>query len=256
MPFQNLRLSQVFLRDVSFAEPLLELADFSGKRVLEIGAGEGVVTEYLAARAKTVTALEVDARLAAGLKQKFQTSKNVTVVQADALAYPLDSEVIVGFLPYHLSSPLLFRILEARFQDALLCLQKEFAQRLVAAPGSNDWSRLSVMAQNAADIQFLGVVPRTAFAPMPKVDSALVHLLKNPKFPLDEPLVSCLFQHKNQTVKNALWHSRKKIGVPEARLKLELPLLPFASEKPRSLPLEQLALLSKAYRALLGGPPS
>ncbi|MBU1197851.1 ribosomal RNA small subunit methyltransferase A [Candidatus Micrarchaeota archaeon] len=246
------RLSQVFLRDISFVQEYLDLADFSDKRVLEIGAGTGVITRYLAEHAKEVTALEVDERLARELANGLRDVKNVNVIMGDARIHPLDAPVIVGFLPYHLSSPLLFRILNSTFQDALLCLQKEFALRMIASPDTPQYARLSVMAQSLSDVEIWGIVPRTAFRPVPRVDSAFVHLVKNPKAHLDPQLVQLLFQHKNQSVKNALWHSRRSLSFPSpSDAKTRIARLPLASRRVRSLTLQEIEKLSITFQEWL-----
>ncbi|MFH1200311.1 MAG: 16S rRNA (adenine(1518)-N(6)/adenine(1519)-N(6))-dimethyltransferase RsmA [Candidatus Micrarchaeota archaeon] len=247
--FQKKRLSQVFLRDISSVSDYLDLADFSGKTVLEIGAGTGVVTEYLAARAKRVVAIEIDPEAIGALKQRTAGMKNVEVVAADALRASLDYPVVVGFLPYHISTPLLVRLLHSDYGDAILCLQKEFALRMVAPPDDVEYSRLSVLAQSLADVEFLGVVPAGAFVPVPKVDSALVYLHRNPKFSLDDALVSALFQHKNQSVKNAVGHSARALGIDKPAAKALAASLPLNDRKVRSLTLEELETLSKAFQA-------
>jgi len=118
-------------------------------------------------------------------------------------------------------------------------LQKEFAERLVAQPGSRDWSRLSVFVQANADVKMLFEVPRFAFTPVPRVDSAVVLLKKNKKFKLDAKLVNALFQHKNQSVKNALLHSKRALGASEKRL---LEFINWIGEKKREKKVRMLAL--------------
>lgn len=244
---QKKRLSQVFLRDISSVKEFLGLADFKGKTVLEIGAGAGVVTEYLAARAKRIIAIDVDDDVVAALHKRFEGVNNIEIVKADALRSSLDYPVVVGFLPYHAATPILVKLLRSNYSDALLCLQKEFALRMVAEPNSPGYSRLSVLAQSLADVEVLGVVPRGAFTPVPKVDSALVYLQHNKKFDLDDSLVSALFQHKNQSVKNALLHSSRALGVEKTRLAQIAASLPHSSRRVRSLSLEELQALSRTF---------
>jgi len=245
---QKKSLSQVFLKDISAVKDYLDLADFSGKTVLEIGAGTGAVTTYLAARAKKVIAIEIDDGAIGYLKRATAAFKNVEIVKADALRASLDYEVVVGFLPYHLATPILVRLLHSNYGDAILCLQKEFAARMVVEPDSPEYSRLSVLCQSLADVEIMGVVPRGAFIPVPKVDSALVYLQRNKKFDLNDVLVSALFQHKNQTVKNAVLHSARALATDKTALKTIASSLPFSDRKVRSLSLEELQALSAAFK--------
>ncbi len=245
---QKKRLSQVFLRDIDAVKEFLDLADFKGKTVLEIGSGTGAVTTYLAGRAKRVVAMEIDDDAIAELTRATAGFKNVEAVKADALRSSLDYEVVVGFLPYHAATPILVRLLHSNYGDAILCLQKEFAVRMTAAPNSPDYSRLSVLAQSLADVEIMGAVPRGAFTPVPKVDSALVYLQRNKKFDLDDRLVSALFQHKNQSVKNALLHSGRALGLEKPALKRIAESLPFPERKVRSLALPDLESLSNWFR--------
>ncbi|HLC47614.1 MAG TPA: 16S rRNA (adenine(1518)-N(6)/adenine(1519)-N(6))-dimethyltransferase RsmA [Candidatus Norongarragalinales archaeon] len=215
---QKKKLSQVFLNDYSAVAEIFDNLDLKGKAVLEIGAGTGAITKKLARMAKKVIALEIDAQACEILRDSLAAQKNVEILNADALQASLNYPVIIGFLPYHISSPLLFKILASNFKEAIICVQKEFAERMVAMPGTRDYSRLSVMAQSKADITYLATVPKEAFSPIPKVDSALAYLVKNPKFALSEPLVTALFQHKNQRIRKALMHSGKALGLSKERI--------------------------------------
>lgn len=209
-----------------------------------------MLTQALARRAKRVIALEIDSRLREQLLKRAKEFKNVEVNFVDALKYNFAGfKTIFGNLPYHASTPLLFKILESGFEEAVLCLQKEFAERLVARPGSRDWSRLSVAAQANADVKVLFEIPRFAFTPVPKVDSAIVLLKRNKKFELDSALVNALFQHKNQTVKNALLHSTRALGASKKELLAALEKMGKEKEKKvRTLTLGELEALSKRIR--------
>ncbi|MEK6843031.1 MAG: 16S rRNA (adenine(1518)-N(6)/adenine(1519)-N(6))-dimethyltransferase RsmA [Candidatus Micrarchaeota archaeon] len=243
---QKKRLSQVFLSDYSAIAEVFDDLDLLGKTVLEIGAGKGAITKVLSKKAKKVIALEIDKELCTILKGKTKGLKNVEIICADAMQASLDYEVIIGFLPYHISSPLLFKILNSNFKEAILCVQKEFALRLVSEINSKDYSKLSVMAQNLADIDYLQTVPASAFSPVPKVDSALVYLVKNPKGKLDGNVVSALFQHKNQSIKKALSHSGKMLGKTKLQL-LEFCKIIQSSKRVRTLSLLDLHEICLKY---------
>ncbi|MFH1442872.1 MAG: rRNA adenine N-6-methyltransferase family protein, partial [Candidatus Micrarchaeota archaeon] len=200
-------------------------------------------------KAKKVVAIEIDADLASLLKERFKTSKNVEIICGDAMQSSFNYPVVIGFLPYHIISPILFKLLSSAFGDSILCVQKEFALRMVAEPGTSDYSKLSVMAQSKADITYLATVPKEAFSPVPKVDSALVYLVKNEKFKPNGPLISALFQHKNQSAKKAILHS-----LPQLKLSREQAQLLFSkadfSKRPRFMSLKELSSLSAAYDGL------
>jgi 16S rRNA (adenine1518-N6/adenine1519-N6)-dimethyltransferase len=246
---QKKRLSQVFLKDYSAVSGVFDELDLKGKTVLEIGAGTGIITRVLSKKARKVVALEIDPDACGLLRENLSNSKNVEILCVDALQASFNYPVIIGFLPYHISSPLLFKILSSNFKEAIVCVQKEFASRMVAEPGSSEYSRLSVMAQNHAEITYLATVPKEAFSPIPKVDSALVYLVKNPRPALNAAFVSALFQHKNQSVRKALKHSRKVLKIPDDNFANFLLLMP--EKRTRLLTLGELRLLSKTYEQFI-----
>ena len=217
------RLSQTFLIDERVLAREVEHARVRGKEVLEIGAGTGNLTERLAlSGARGVIAIEKDARLIGTLKERLRAHPNVVIVHADFLEYEIEkTDVIISNVPYSISSPLTFKLTGIEFERAILCYQKEFAERMVARPGTSDYSRLSVMAQLCFDVRLLEVVPRGAFHPIPKVDSAIVELKKTGRAltEFQKKFITALFTHKNKTVRNALIDSAKflDIGKGEAR---------------------------------------
>lgn len=247
MEVQRRGLSQVFLLDRDSIKRIASAVPIRGKTVLEIGAGEGILTAALAGKVGSrgrVIALELDRSLAPKLSSRLEGMKNVEVNFCDALEFDFRGfKTIFGNLPYHISSKILFKILESNFDCAVLCLQKEFAERLVALPGGSEYSRLSVMAQNAAEVEILFGIPRFCFVPIPKVDSAVV-LLKSKslgkRVKLDPLLVNMLFQHRNQSAKKAFMHSRQALGIGKKQAVLLSEGLPFKEKRVRELTLEAL----------------
>ncbi|THJ20645.1 MAG: ribosomal RNA small subunit methyltransferase A [Nitrospira sp. CG24E] len=212
------RLGQNFLIDPNIVRKIVALAELaSSDHVLEIGPGRGILTEALSRAAGRVTAVEVDPRLQAYLETRQAELPNVELVCEDALAYPVESllmgTVVVANLPYYISTPLLFRLLDQRdrFPRMVLMLQNEVADRLVAKPNGSDYGVLSVMAQYAAEITKAFRVSGNCFRPKPEVGSAVVLLrakerreLSHEEEPKFAALVKASFAHRRKTLVNSL----------------------------------------------------
>ena len=212
------RLGQNFLIDPNIIRKIVALAEVgAGDHVLEIGPGRGALTDLLCKTAGRVTAVEVDPRLHAYLAERQRDYPNLDLVLADALTYPLDAlpvgTIVVANLPYYISTPLLFTLLDQRdrFPRLVLMLQNEVADRLVAKPGTSDYGVLSVMAQYAADITKAFRVSAECFRPRPDVGSAVVLLRTRAQRELsldDESqfaaLVRAAFAHRRKTLVNSL----------------------------------------------------
>jgi len=170
------RFGQHFLIDKGVRERLVELAELTtNDTVLEVGPGLGFLTAALIGRAGRTIAIEKDRTLAAYLKEKFSNQQNLTVVQADALTIQIpEGSKVVSSPPYNISSKLILLIMNSRFRLAALLMQEEFVRRLTASSGSRDYVWLSVMLQSKATAKLDMKVPREAFYPKPRVDSALV----------------------------------------------------------------------------------
>ncbi len=218
LPPPNRRLGQNFLIDPNIVRKIVALAELVlSDHVLEIGPGRGILTEALSRAAGRVTAVEVDPRLHAYLEARQAEFPNVELVCEDALAYPVESlpigTVVVANLPYYISTPLLFRLLDqgSRFPRMVLMLQAEVADRLVAQPGGSDYGVLSVMAQYAADITKAFRVSAQCFRPRPEVASAVVLLRTKERTRLSlqeevvfRSLVKAAFAHRRKTLVNSL----------------------------------------------------
>lgn len=215
------RFGQNFLRDNTVIEKILAaIAPQPGQSIVEIGPGEGALTDDLIASGAQISALEIDKDLVPQLMLRFGLAENFQVIQADALTHDF-SEMrtgpeqlrIVGNLPYNISTPLLFHLLgfAGEIADMHFMLQKEVVQRMAASPGSHHYGRLSVMVQYACRVTPLFNVPPGAFYPAPRVDSAVLRL--QPWQPLPHPasderllghVVNTAFQQRRKTLRNAL----------------------------------------------------
>lgn len=244
-------LGQHFLIDPRVAERHLGYAQVTASDVvLEIGPGLGVLTRHLVARAKRVLAIEADARFAEYLRTAVP---GVDVIHADALRTDWPRfDVMVSNLPYRISSPVTFKLLAQPFDRAVLMYQWEFARRMVAKPGTPDYSRLSVGVYRRASCEILERVPRNAFRPQPRVDSALVRLVPRPSpFPVSDPalydvLVNALFEHRRKTVENGLRLSWQSFAPSEEALEALLPNLPYRGQRVEELSPEDIAVLAAA----------
>jgi 16S rRNA (adenine1518-N6/adenine1519-N6)-dimethyltransferase len=218
LPPSNKRLGQNFLIDPNIVRKIVALAELNtSDHVLEIGPGRGILTEALCHAAGRVTAIEVDPQLHAYLGTKQSELPNVELVCEDALAYPVErlpiGTVVVANLPYYISTPLLFRLLDQRdrFSRMVLMLQDEVVDRLVAKPGGSDYGVLSVMAQYAAEITKSFRVSAQCFRPRPEVASAVVLLHTQERTRLSQQeetafraLVKAAFAHRRKTLINSL----------------------------------------------------
>jgi 16S rRNA (adenine1518-N6/adenine1519-N6)-dimethyltransferase len=186
----------------------------SGERVIEIGPGQGALTELLVANGAQVTAIEFDRDLAPALRKRFAGVDDFSVIEADALDIDLKAlarsgSKLVANLPYNISTPILQRLVAQRdvFSTLVLMFQREVVERIVAEPGVKERGFLSVIAQNAFEIEYLFDVPPAAFWPVPKVWSAVIRLSPKPKRASEDKLrevVSTGFAQKRKTLANNL----------------------------------------------------
>ncbi len=208
------KLGQHFLSSPGFLEKIAAAAcPQAVPLVVEIGPGKGALTERLLSRAECVIGVEIDAELAAGLRQRFP--ERLTVVEADALAIDLGQWgpcVVAGNLPYYAATPILERLLRTRMIQGVFLIQREVAARITAKPGTREYGYLSVCVQCMARAETLFRVPPGAFAPPPKVESAVIRLTPDPRweeFGVSDPaaflrFVSACFRQKRKTLRNNL----------------------------------------------------
>lgn len=217
-PRPRKRLGQHFLSDPNIVRKIVTVAAVRpDETVLEIGPGQGVLTRALCAAARSVLAIELDTNLAAELQKELAGCDNLDLRHGDALAFPYGTlpagTVVVANLPYYISTPILFRLLEAwrRIDRMVLMLQAEVAHRIVAKPGTSDYGILSVLVQYWSEPSLAFQVSARCFRPPPEVDSAVVRLVTRKTRLLpeeDEPLftrtVRAAFAHRRKTLLNSL----------------------------------------------------
>lgn len=212
------RFGQHFLHDQSVLERMTSaIAPLNTDVMLEIGPGEGALTDRLIDQVARFTVVEIDNDLIPKLQHRYANRSHFNLVHQDALtldyaqfANPLR---VVGNLPYNISTPLIFKLLEARhtISDMHFMLQKEVVQRLASEPDGEHYGRLSVMAQYYCDIEDLFHIGPEAFDPPPKVDSAVVRLIPYKQLPTvanDETtfakIVKQCFSMRRKTLRNNL----------------------------------------------------
>jgi len=210
--FPKKRLGQHFTVNSDMLQRLVSHASITKDDiVLEVGAGLGFLTQLLSSKCKKVISVEVDPKIVRILRKQLHSLQNVDLIEGDILTVSLPPfNKVVSAPPYSISSPLLFRLLERKFDWAVLILQKEFAERLAASVGSKDYGRLTVTIYYRADVELLDYVPRTMFYPPPDVDSMMVRLKpRGSPFQVDDEdtffeLVRTLFTQRNRKVRNGL----------------------------------------------------
>lgn len=247
-------LGQNFLFDPSIIERIIHAAKIEpDDLVVEIGPGPGMMTRMLAERAKKVIAIELDDKLYEKLKDKLAGYNNIELIHGDALEYVYDNLPdfkVVANIPYYITTPIIFKLFEAgkNLKSMTLTVQKEVAERIVAKPGGRDYGVLSIMVQYYAEPSLEFIIPKDAFRPVPKVDSALVHsrILAKPSIDVKNEamffrIVKTAFSQRRKILSNSLKSLRgdikewlDKSGIDPHR-------------RPETLSMEEFARLANAF---------
>jgi|YNPNPStandDraft_1061719.scaffolds.fasta_scaffold19639_4 16S rRNA (adenine1518-N6/adenine1519-N6)-dimethyltransferase len=260
-------LGQHFLRDRGVARALAEAAQIRpGDPVLEIGGGTGVVTAELVPRCDHLWVVEVDRSLAAALAERWEERPGVTVLAQDILTLDLKElftsppGIVVGSLPYRLSTPILKWWVAQKevVRRGVFLVQREVAERIVAAPGGRDYGRLSVLLQYHATADLVRRVGAGCFFPRPRVESALILLEMRPQpaVRVADPerfftVVEYSFRQRRKMLGNALqaW-ARQALGLEPTEVEARLSA---AGIDPRrrgeTLSLEEFAAVAEALSA-------
>lgn len=260
-------LGQNFLVDEGVLESIIEAAGlFSSDVVVEIGAGVGTLTERLSHYAHRVIAIELDPGLCRILEKIFGFQEKIRILQEDALKVNFHSLAqnegvekikVVANLPYYISSPMILHLLEQKevLEVAVIMLQREVAERLIAFPGTKEYGILTIAVQYGAKVEWARSVSRSAFLPSPKVDSAVLKLIPLPNPPVeivDEKLfwkiIRAAFQQRRKMLINALLQSRllSKNREEVSQLLLRAGIEP--RRRGETLSLEEFARLANLVR--------
>lgn len=227
--------------------------------VLEVGAGLGFLTKLLSETAKHVIAVEVDPHLVMALRDELEDRENVELIEGDVLKTKLpEFNKVVANPPYSISSSLIFKLLKRNFESAVLTLQRDLAERLVAREGSRDYGRLTVMTHYKADTEILEYLPKKTFYPPPDVESAIVRIKPCEKAfeILDEEIFSDvvrgLFTQRRRKTKNALLSFVRAKGHKKKEARALIEGLPYLEVRVYTLPPESFVDISnEVYRRII-----
>lgn len=256
-------LGQNFIYDEDLLQALVASSGISSEDdVLEIGPGSGNMTKYLCKTARTVTAVELDARLIPLIQAFLADADNLTLIHGDVMTVNLHEITagmqkpfsVVANIPYYITTPLITMLLSSGLPIRRLALmvQKEVADKLLSKPGDDGWGPLAIRAQTMAEVSLAMDVPASCFTPVPKVDSAFVLLEMRDSFAVDVrsqedffKLASAAFALRRKTMVNNLCASCQMDRESAVQLVTSIGL----DERIRGekLSLEELAQLSDAY---------
>lgn len=235
--------------------------DADTTHLLEIGGGTGALTDRLLAVADRVTVIERDSTLASFLREEFAAEIDegrLTVIEGDALEVELpEFTASVSNLPYGVSSEIAFRLLPEK-RPLVLMFQKEFAERMAADPGTDEYGRLSVTAGHYANIEVVEPVPKEAFSPAPAVESAVVRTTpRDPDYevPDDEAfmaLVRAIFTQRRKTMRNAVRNTTHISGIENPEAVVEAAGEELMSKRAGNVPPAEFARLAR-IAAEVGG---
>jgi 16S rRNA (adenine1518-N6/adenine1519-N6)-dimethyltransferase len=210
---------QNFLADRNLLRKIVKSLELkTGDKVLEIGPGEGALTELILPRVDRLAAIEIDPALVEHLRS-LKELRDCTFIHGDVLWFELDELPfetpvrVVGNIPYNITSPILFWLIEQRkfWSDATIMVQKEVAERLTAEVGTKTYGRLTIMVGSMLKVKLRFNIPPEVFVPRPKVQSAIIHLTQRPgplvrekDYPRLEILVRAAFQKRRKMLSNSL----------------------------------------------------
>lgn len=240
-------LGQHFLNDRNIAKKITESLNSNLRNVLEVGAGTGVLTQFLLQdTTKELSVIEIDRESIAYLKRNFPTIPRL--IEGDFLNYDLstlynEQFVIIGNFPYNISSQIFFKILENKnlVPEVVGMIQKEVAERLASKPGNKTYGILSVLLQAYYDIEYLFTVNENVFTPPPKVKSGVIRITRNKteNLGIDEVLfkriIKTTFNQRRKTIRNSI-KSISETPLPEHE---------FFSKRPEQLSVAEFVELTR-----------
>lgn len=249
------KFGQNFLRDKNLLQKIVRFSHIEQKNVIEIGPGQGALTQFLALHAKQVIAYEIDKELHVFLDRYETKYEHVSVRYEDFMTaeLPTDEYHVVANVPYYITTPILFRILEAdQIKTASIMIQKEVCDRLLAKPHTKAYNALSILVQYYAKASLMMNVNRKLFYPIPNVDSAVIRIEKYEKRALNKTkeqqffnIVKASFKQKRKTLVNNLHQS---FNIPKTDLILFLTSLGLDERiRAEQIDLETFIMMAKEW---------
>ncbi len=252
----NKLLGQNFMVEPAFYPKLCNYASLNDSDVvLDAGAGFGFLARFMAAKCKTVIAVEKDPQIANALREQLENVSNVDIIEGNVLKVKLPAfNKVIAIPPYYLSSNLITWLIESTIACSVLILQKEFAQRLIAPIGSEDYSWLTVVTYQKAEVDLFDKVSKASFYPQPEVDSVIVHLKPWSKTPFKvndssffRRMVKWLFTQRNKKLNNALApFAKNEFKIDKIEAKRIVDNLPFQDKRVRDLSPEDFGAIANA----------
>ncbi len=251
------KLSQYFIVDVHAIRRIVELADPARDDVvLEIGCGTGNLTRFIAEKAGKVIGVEIDKRLLNVLRNELSCYENVELLNKDALQLEFPSNcIIVSNVPYHISSRLVLKTVEAEFKKAVLTFQHDFAKRLYGKPGTKEYGRLTLNVGLKSLVQPCEILGKKAFYPPASVNSQIILLTpRKPMLNKEEErvfkkVIEVAFKHRNKLLKNSFSLHIKEIsrvtGMSKGEILGRLASENLLDKRPFELDLNQYVDLTK-----------
>jgi len=230
-------LGQNFLEDTNIAKKIVDSANITASdKILEIGPGLGVLTDFIIERARKTILIEKDEGITSYLEGRY-SSHEINIIQGDVLEVELpEFDRVVSNLPFSISSPITFKLLNSDFKMGILTYQKQFAERMVAEVGDDEYSRLSVMVSVYAKVDKLFNISKECFYPPPRIDATVIRLIPSePAFDLENEelfstVVKELFNYRRKKIKNAL-----KIG-----LDMKVEKIPYGDKRVGNISPKQI----------------
>ncbi|MBF0328923.1 MAG: ribosomal RNA small subunit methyltransferase A [Nitrospirae bacterium] len=247
-------LGQNFLFDPSILARIIEVSGLTADDlVVEVGPGHGRLTKMLAMAARQVIAIELDRDLHKALLSELRDFSNIELIEGDVLEFPfetLDKFKAIANIPYYITTPIIFRLLETatNLESMTLTIQKEVAERIVAKPCTKDYGVLSLAVQYYGEPEIKFLIPKGAFKPTPKVDSAVLNVkklavprvaAKDKKFFFK--VVRTAFAQRRKTLSNSLKPLQKENLLPVLEA-----LGIDAKRRPETLTIEEFAMIADA----------
>ncbi len=252
------RLGQNFLLDPSIAERIVDTSGVNkDDTVIEIGPGHGIMTRFIAEKARELIAIELDNNLFDKLKRDFIAYNNITLINMDVMEYDFAQHgpfKVIANIPYYITTPIIFKLIEEEnnMRSMTITIQKEVAERIVAHPGNKQYGVLSLMIRYYGKSDILLIIPAGAFKPKPKVDSAVIKIERHLKPPVDvasedifRRIIKTAFANRRKMLSNTLKSVHPDIKTIMNGVDID------PSRRPETLSMEEFAMLANKIEKVI-----